>query len=99
MAINSRNKILTDNLSDEKKVTKELKEKIVRIGNEHSAAKKSWKIDKEKTDATILLQHQRNTEKLQFASKEKEVELKYLTEKVDKLEKFVAELNKEKNDL
>ena len=47
VAINARNKILTDNLADEKKATKELKENIVRIGNEHSTAKKSWKIDKE----------------------------------------------------
>ena len=99
VAINARNKILTDNLIDEKKVTKELKEKIARLGFEHSAANKSWKIDKEKSDATILLQHQRNTEKLQLELKEKEVELKYLSEKVDKLEKFVAELIKEKNDL
>ena len=81
VAINARNKILTDNLIDEKKVTKELKEKIARLGFEHSAAKKSWKIDKEKTDATILLQHQRNTEKLQLALKEKRSRIKILKRK------------------
>ena len=98
-SLDSKFKNLTKEHEDVSNQLKNGKDRLAKEKKENIAAKEAWKVNKEKSDSTKNLDHQRKLESIQYELKEKGLEVTTQTNINTSTATQLRDLKKERDDL